>query len=137
MRRIIAASVIAGLVSAYACAAFAEDQERTQDQTQGRTQTHDRIYGSQLMTPQERSEYQHKMRNAKTAEEREQIRQQHHIEMQKRAKEKGMTLPDAPQPGKGGMGPAGGQGPGKGGGQGAGAGKGGGQGGNGAGKGGS
>ncbi|MGE5470504.1 MAG: hypothetical protein ACM3X0_06895 [Bacteroidota bacterium] len=83
------------------------------------------IYGSQLMTNQERIEHRNKMRAAKTAEEREQVRLQHHEQMQLRAKEKGVTLPDTPPAqgagqgrrmgpggGMGGMGPAGGMGPG-------------------------
>lgn len=77
------------------------------------------IYGSQLMTNQERIEHRNKLRTAKTAEEREQIRLQHHEQMQLRAKEKGITLPDAPPAPAGGqgrrMGPGGGMGPGAGG----------------------
>lgn len=57
-----------------------------------------RIYGSHLMTSEERNAYQEKMRAAKTTEEREQLRTEHHKEMQARAKEKGMTLPDEPPP---------------------------------------
>lgn len=74
------------------------------------------VYGSQLMTRQERIEHRNKLRAAKTAEEREQIRLQHHDQMQLRAKEKGVTLPDTPPPQGSGqgrrMGPAGGMGPG-------------------------
>ena len=55
------------------------------------------IYGSQLMTPEERTAYRDKMRSAKTAKEREEIREEHHKEMQARAKERGVTLPDKPQ----------------------------------------
>lgn len=62
------------------------------------------IYGSQLMTNQERIEHLNKLRSAKTAEEREQIRQQHHDQMQLRAKEKGVTLPDTPPARGGGQG---------------------------------
>ena len=62
------------------------------------------IYGSQLMTPQERTEFRAKMRAAKTPEERTQLRAEHHKAMQARAKEKGMTLPDAPAMGGPGMG---------------------------------
>lgn len=71
------------------------------------------VYGSQLMTNQERIEHRNKMRAAKTAEEREQVRLQHHEQMQLRAKEKGMTLPDTPpaRPQGRGMGPGGGMGP--------------------------
>jgi hypothetical protein len=40
----------------------------------------------------------------KTEQERDAYRQQHHEEMEKRAKEKGITLPDMPQPRGQGMG---------------------------------
>ncbi|MFN4342992.1 MAG: hypothetical protein ACK4FE_13335 [Azonexus sp.] len=77
------------------------------------------IYGSQLMTRQERIAYRNQLRNAQTAEAREQIRLQHHEQMQLRAKERGVTLPDAPPPQGAGMGrrmgPGGGMGPGMGG----------------------
>ena len=81
------------------------------------------IYGYQLMTSQERDEYRARMRAAKTFEEREQIRREHHEQMAARAKERGLTLPSEPPargmgpgmaPGAGGMGPGGGQGPGRG-----------------------
>jgi hypothetical protein len=80
-------------------------------------QAQEQIYGSQLMTAQERTEYQAKMRAAPSPEAREQIRAQHHTEMQVRAKQKGVTLPDEPPAhGKGGgMGPGGGTGSGGGG----------------------
>lgn len=78
------------------------------------------IYGSQLMTQQERNEYRTKMRSLRTAQERERFRLEHHERMQERARERGVTLPDMP-PARGGrgMGP-GGQGMGPGGGGGAG-----------------
>ena len=75
------------------------------------TQEQERIYGSQLMTEQERTEYRSKIRAAKTVEEREQIRKEHHERMKARAAERGMTLPDEPPP-MGGMGPGMGPGPG-------------------------
>ena len=50
--------------------------------------------GQQLMTPEERTALREKMRNAKTPEERQQIAAATHGEMQKRAKEKGITLPE-------------------------------------------
>lgn len=87
-------------------------------------QAQEQVYGSQLMTEQERSAYQSKMRAAKTNEEREQIRAQHHKEMQVRAKQQGVTLPDEP-PARGtggGMGPGGGSGGGMGPGKGSGGG---------------
>lgn len=61
------------------------------------------IYGSQLMTNQERMEHRTKMNAAKTAQEREQVRLEHHEQMQLRAKERGVTLPDTPPAQGGGM----------------------------------
>ena len=90
--------------------------QRDQLRTQDRTTLNDRsqIYGSQLMTPAERRAYRDQMRSLKTAQEREALRKQHHEQMQKRAAERGMRLPDMP-PGQGaGMGPVGGMGPGMG-----------------------
>ncbi len=60
----------------------------------------------QLMTPEERTAMQEKMRNAKTPEERQQIALTNRAEMQKRAAEKGITLPEHRGPhGHAGMGP--------------------------------
>lgn len=56
------------------------------------------VYGSQLMTRQERIEYRNKMRSLKTQEERDAFRAEHHSQMQERAKEKGVTLPETPPP---------------------------------------
>ena len=64
------------------------------------------IYGSQLMTQQERLEYEERIRSAKSQAERQRIRSEHHVQMQERARQKGVTLP--------GMGPGQGMGPGKG-----------------------
>jgi len=49
--------------------------------------------GAQLMTPEERTALQEKMRNA-TPEERQKIAEATRTEMQKRATEKGITLPE-------------------------------------------
>nr|WP_321270038.1 hypothetical protein [uncultured Tolumonas sp.] len=54
------------------------------------------IFGYQLMTPSERTEYRAKMLNAKTPEERQKIRIEHHNLMLERAKAKGVTLPETP-----------------------------------------
>ena len=58
----------------------------------------------QLMTPEEHSALQEKMRNAKTPDERQKLAEANHAEMQKRAKEKGITLPEPHGP-RGGFGP--------------------------------
>lgn len=121
-RTLIYAAVVAALLPAMVSVANAadKDQDRTRDQGRLQTQDKDQIYGSQLMTQQERNEYRARMRAAKTAEEREQIRKEHHERMKVRAKEKGVTLPDEPPargmgggmgPGGGGMGPGMGGGP--------------------------
>ncbi|WP_022962602.1 hypothetical protein [Halopseudomonas pelagia] len=78
------------------------------------------VYGSQIMTQQERTEFRSRMRQATTQQEREQIRSQHHEQMRERALERGITLPEE-LPARGGMG----QGQGGGMGQGSGMGQGG------------
>jgi Spy/CpxP family protein refolding chaperone len=50
--------------------------------------------GHALMTPEERTALQEKMRNAKTPEERQKLAEATRTEMQKRAKEQGITLPE-------------------------------------------
>jgi hypothetical protein len=57
--------------------------------------------GHSLMTPEERTALQEKMQNAKTPEERQKLAQATRDEMQKRAKEKGVTLPEQRGPGTG------------------------------------
>jgi len=95
------------------------------DQKQMQMQDQEQIYGSQLMTQEERAEYRTKMRNATTTEERERIRNEHHELMKARAKEQGVTIPDNPPASGmgGGMGTGGGMGSGMGGGMGSGGGK--------------
>ena len=56
----------------------------------------ERIYGSQLMTQQERLEYRERLRSAKSIEERNRIRKEHHERMKERARAQGKTLPDEP-----------------------------------------
>jgi hypothetical protein len=99
---------LAGLVPAHAA-----DQTQSRDQTRATTQTQDRdrIYGYELMTPQERLEYRNHMRTMKTRQEREAFRLEHHKQMQERARAQGKTLPDMPPAG---MGPGSGMGPGMG-----------------------
>lgn len=54
-----------------------------------------RMGGQQLMTPEERSALQEKMRSAKTPEERQKIAEAQRAEMHKRATERG-AAPKAP-----------------------------------------
>ncbi len=105
-------------VFATACAvcttgtALAQTPQR--DQTQTQSQVRERIFGADLMTPQERNEYQRRMRELKTEEEREQFRREHHEKMLARAKERGVTLPAEPPAQGRGMGPRYGDAPGAG-----------------------
>ncbi|MGB4064004.1 MAG: hypothetical protein WBK19_09285 [Azonexus sp.] len=64
--------------------------------TSGAIAADETVYGSQMMTNQERIEHRTKINAAKTAQEREQVRLEHHEKMQLRAKERGVTLPDTP-----------------------------------------
>ena len=85
-------------------------------------QSDEPIYGSQLMTDEERQQHRDRMRSAESASERERIRRENHERMKARAAERGVTLPDdvpaqgmggGPGPGPGrGMGPGQGMGPG-------------------------
>lgn len=88
--------------------------EPVRAQAQARQQVQDEIYGSQLMTEQERIEHRTMMRSLKTQQERDAYRLEHHKLMQERAAARGVTLPDLPaQAGAGpgaGMGQGGGMG---------------------------
>lgn len=53
----------------------------------------DNTVGWQLMSPAERTEHQNKMRNLKTYDECKSYQDEHHKQMEARAKEKGLTLP--------------------------------------------
>ena len=84
--------IVAGIaLASIVVSGFAQDQTRGQDQIRDRD-----IYGYQLMTPQERSEFRARMSDAKTMKERERIRMEHHEKMVERAKNKGIDLPDRP-----------------------------------------
>ena len=60
----------------------------------GSTRSELRTPGAQLMTPEERDQFRQKMRAAKTVEERQKLRQDLRAQMQDRAREKGVTLPE-------------------------------------------
>jgi hypothetical protein len=133
-RTLLYAALFAAMFPAFGAVAYAADQDQdrlrdqdrlqtpdqTRDQDRLRTRDPDQVYGSQLMTQEERNAYRNRMRAAKTEQEREQIRNEHHEQMKIRAKEKGVTLPDEPPARGRGMGPGKGMGPGMGPGGGAG-----------------
>lgn len=68
----------------------------TSDSPPDRPQAQEQFFGSQMMSSQERAEHRAKLRAAKTDEEREQIRKEHHEQMKARAQSRGLTLPDEP-----------------------------------------
>jgi hypothetical protein len=71
------------------------------------------IYGYRMMNDQERNEYRDRMRNARGADARQAIRDEHRKLMEARAKERGVTLPEPRGPrGPGAGGPGAGKGPG-------------------------
>jgi len=100
-------SILLGTLLWNSATVLAADQDREQDRA--RSQDQDQVYGSQLMTDEERAEYRARLRSAKTREERDQIRKEHHERMKERAKERGITLPDEPPERGHGMGPGGGR----------------------------
>ena len=121
-RRLIQGAILALMATSVSLPILAADQTKTQDQMLTQDQINkmpdQQIYGAQLMTQQERDAHRNKMRSAKTHEEQQRIRNEHHEQMKVRAKERGVTLPDAPPAGRGpgmGPGPGGGMGPGGGG----------------------
>ena len=114
MKRPLMVSALATALSLPTGFALAADPEPAPAKAQ--TPEPEPIYGSQLMTQQERTEYRAKMSAAKTVGEQEQIRNEHHEQMKERAQARGVTLPDEPPARGGGMGPGGGgMGPGGGG----------------------
>lgn len=90
----------AGLLMLTAASAFAQQSADLPPVTDATP-----VYGAQMMTQQEMDEHRAQMRAAKTLEERERIRAEHHQRMVIRSREKGLTLPDEPPARGGGMGP--------------------------------
>lgn len=107
LKRILIVSALAAVLSAPAWT-VAQEAPKTQKQEEIREKAQQQIYGSQLMTPQERAEFRAKMRSLKTPKERDEFRREHHKMMVERAKQRGVTLPDEPPTGPGHMGPGGG-----------------------------
>lgn len=128
-RTLIAAAVAAAMMS-MTISLFAAEQPAA-----GVAPKSEPIYGYRMMTGQERDQYREKMRNAKSADERQSLREEHQKLMTERATERGVTLPqrgsrgDGAGPGRGpgagmmgpgnrgagmgpGRGPGGGMGPG-------------------------
>lgn len=107
-------SIFVALVcSVLLTSSFALSANQGQEQKRFQAQKQEHVYGSQMMTEQERNEYRARIQAAETNEEREKIRMEHHEMMKKRAKEQGLSMPDSPPPRRGGMGSGMGGGKGK------------------------
>lgn len=108
------AVTVAGVAATTIMSALAQPTTPSQVQTQTQGEAREQVYGSQLMTRQERNAYRQRMHELKTQQERDQFRMEHHARMQERAKERGVSLlQEPPVPGRG-AGPRNGMGPGMG-----------------------
>jgi hypothetical protein len=109
--RTILAAAIAAAMMTMTVSLFAAEQPSA-----GTARQSEPIYGYRMMDDQERNEYRERMRNARSATERQAIRDEHRKLMETRAAERGVTLPEPRGPGAGrrGDGPGGpGFGPGR------------------------
>jgi hypothetical protein len=70
------------------------DQDRLRDRDRDRDQ--DRIYGGNLMSATERTQYEQRLHSLATEQERVQFRMEHQQEMQQRAEQRHLTLAAAP-----------------------------------------
>lgn len=95
MRKQISVSLLIMVATLLSTGVNAEDKARVESQQ--------RIYGSELMTQQERIEHRNRLQAATTEKARQEIRNEHHQKMQVRAKEKGVKLPDMPPEQRGGI----------------------------------
>ena len=80
----ITGSVLACVLTVAAGPLIAHDQSLHQQQVQQQ----ERIYGSELMSDEERAEYREKMTAAHTEQERNKIRMDNHKQMKDRARER-------------------------------------------------
>ena len=109
---------------------YGADQDKTQTQSktqakkqqQAKTSDNDTVYGWELMSVKERQAHRAKMKKLKSQKARTAYLDKHHKMMEKRAKERGVTLPDTPMMGNGMGNPGAGRGAGAGAGPGPGAG---------------
>ena len=95
-KKIILVSGLSAVLLAASGTSFAADQDRDQLRDQDMTHTSDQIYGSDMMTSQERAEFRSQMQAAKSAEERMRMRNEHHEQMKMRAQERGLKMPEEP-----------------------------------------
>lgn len=94
LQRTLVTTVIMSALSLWGGLALAADQKPNQQAAQMQAQEQEQIFISQLMTKEEQAKYRDKMRAAKTPEERKKICEKQYERMKKRAKKRGVTLPD-------------------------------------------
>ena len=125
LARLSSAALMSAVLTQPLCAqetSRVQQETANQAQTMAQGQSKDRIYGSSLMTEQERNEYQNQMRQLNTEQERADFRARHHEQMKQRATAQGKTLPDDMPANREGQGSGAGQSMGQGHGQGMGTG---------------
>ena len=110
IRKLVTTSAVALAGSLLAVSALAQQtQPRAQAEVQQQARAQERIYGEDLMTPQERNTYRERMNTLETDQERAAYRKAHAQQMQSRAAERGVTLPEQAaqtRPGEARQGPA-------------------------------
>jgi len=106
MKRDFVALVLAVACCVPASPSMAVDSEQTAE-SPGASRQELPVYGSQFMTPEERLIFQQRLHAARSQEEWDRMRWQHHQLMRARAWQRGFMLPPEPPPwpGCGGYGP--------------------------------
>jgi hypothetical protein len=92
IKRATAVLAILCLIGLTSTAALAVDKMSGQQKSQ--THKTDSIYGHELMTPEQRTDYRNKLRSLKTDQERNAYRMEHQKRIHKLAKAKGIPLSD-------------------------------------------
>ena len=95
---------ISGPVFAADPASPTESRQQIQQQIQDQTRDRERIYGSEMMTSQERAEHAARMHSMKTEQEREAYRMEHKKQMDQRMRERSMQQQQNLNPERGGRG---------------------------------
>ena len=97
VRTVVAAAMAAAMMT-ITVSLFAADQP-----SPSTVRKSEPIYGYRMMSNDERNDYRKRMREARSAQERQAIRDEHRKLMESRAKERGVTLPERRGPGAGPM----------------------------------
>jgi hypothetical protein len=95
VRNLVIMAALVMVVVFNSAVAWTADQQREQERILVQEPLRDQdIYGWELMTVAERNEHRSQLLSLKTEQEREQYLQEHHAQMQGRARAQGRTLPD-------------------------------------------